>query len=114
MKIIEEVQHKCGICSDVVLLDSDTIALHIKRHKITHREYTATYLKIVNQAQSSTKKPKREELVSKYDVQNNLYPEQHLPSTTNIRKPDMAIMMGSPNLEKEEEEYNNSSYSPSN
>jgi len=50
--IIEAVFHKCGICQQDVLLDSDEIATHLKRcHQITHRRYNEQFMQIrVNSA----------------------------------------------------------------
>ena len=45
--IIKKVFHKCGICQQDVLLDSDEIATHLKRcHQITHRNYNEQFMQI--------------------------------------------------------------------
>ena len=44
-KIIEKVYHKCGICLAIILLDSDDVAKHLRRHhSITHRRYNEEYM----------------------------------------------------------------------
>ena len=43
---IVPVYHRCGICEELVLLDSDHIAVHLKRpgHFITHKNYNEGYM----------------------------------------------------------------------
>ena len=43
---IESVFHQCGICSVLIMFDSDHIASHLKSpgHNITHKEYNSNYL----------------------------------------------------------------------
>ena len=43
---VENNYHQCGICGNLVLLDSDNIAKHlkIKGHDITHKKYNETYM----------------------------------------------------------------------
>ena len=43
-QIVEEVYHKCGICCEEMLLDADNIHLHVKRHKISLKDYNAKYI----------------------------------------------------------------------
>ena len=43
--MVEAVYHKCGICSQPILLDGDGISVHVKgQHHMTHKEYSAKYL----------------------------------------------------------------------
>ena len=42
--IVEEIYHECGICSKALLLDSDSMAPHVKSHGLTHKEYSAMYM----------------------------------------------------------------------
>ena len=45
-EIIEKVFHKCGICDDIVLLDSDLIGSHLHKHSgVTHGQYNEKYMK---------------------------------------------------------------------
>ena len=40
----ESVYHRCGICSASILLDTDSIASHIKRHNLSLSNYTRRHL----------------------------------------------------------------------
>ena len=48
--LVEVILHKCGICGLNLLLCSDVIAVHIKRHKITHANYNATFMNLMQKA----------------------------------------------------------------
>ena len=54
--LVELVLHQCGICEEYVLLDSDYIAQHLKSgggfHDITHGNYNAKFMKLINTASS--------------------------------------------------------------
>jgi len=43
---MEVIMHRCGICAELVLLDSDHIAVHLKTpgHNISHKDYNACYM----------------------------------------------------------------------
>jgi hypothetical protein len=43
---VKVVMHKCGICSELILLDSDQIAAHLKipGHNISHKKYNTAYM----------------------------------------------------------------------
>ena len=43
---VEEVLHCCELCEEHVILDSDHIAVHLKKpgHSITHKNYNETYM----------------------------------------------------------------------
>ena len=45
--IIEKVFHRCALCSDIMLLDSDTIATHLNKHDITHKAYNDKYMNMM-------------------------------------------------------------------
>jgi len=50
-KLIEKIYHKCGLCNEQILLDSDEIAKHlVKSHEITHRDYNSKYMTLVKEA----------------------------------------------------------------
>ena len=49
--LVELILHECGICGLYLLLDSDVIAVHIKRHKITHANYNAKFMSLVSPLQ---------------------------------------------------------------
>jgi len=43
---VETIYHRCGICEELVLLDSDHIAVHLKKpgHNITHKNYNDGFM----------------------------------------------------------------------
>merc|ERR1740131_822174 len=43
---IKTVYHRCGICEELVVLDSDHIATHLKKpgHNITHKNYNEGFM----------------------------------------------------------------------
>ena len=43
LELVELVQHKCQLCAEVITLDADEVARHVKRshRNITHKEYSA-------------------------------------------------------------------------
>ena len=44
--IIEKVFHSCGICEDILILDSDFIGSHLHKHNgITHSTYNNKFMK---------------------------------------------------------------------
>ena len=60
--LIELILHKCGICEEYVLLDSDEIAKHLKmktpvNHDITHGNYNAKFMKLAGPSGSRPKNP---------------------------------------------------------
>ena len=46
MTLLQRVIHKCALCKELLLLDSDTIAMHLKsKHKgVSHKEYNARHM----------------------------------------------------------------------
>ena len=58
--IIEKVYHKCGICMNTVLLDSDEIAHHLRsNHSLSHKNYNAEYM-VTKTNSKNTQKEKEE------------------------------------------------------
>ena len=41
------IQHRCGICRELILLDNDAIKMHLRKpgHWITPKEYISNYMK---------------------------------------------------------------------
>ena len=56
--IVEEIYHKCGICSKALLFDSDSMVLHTKKHGLTHKEYSSRYLTLVKPQHAKSSEPK--------------------------------------------------------
>ena len=68
MSLLHRVLHKCALCRELLLLDSDAIATHLKaKHKgVTHREYNARHMVLGGKATG------REEKVIKMDADQDL------------------------------------------
>ena len=44
---VEPVYHRCGVCSQIIFLDSDAVAVHLKsggHPRITHKDYNDTFM----------------------------------------------------------------------
>ena len=54
-ELVEKILHKCGICGLNLLLCSDVIAVHIKRHKVTHANYNATFMNLMQGTSGAVK-----------------------------------------------------------
>merc|ERR1719450_233983 len=79
---VEVVWHRCGVCSDLVMLDSDHIAVHLKRGghpRITHKDYNDQYMVDTRSSKmaDSVKKPRKPRVVDIDDENNE--PERKLP-----------------------------------
>jgi len=63
-QIIEKIFHKCGLCQQAILLDSDDIAHHLKKsHEITHKDYNSKYMTLKKDDKSANKtkdKPRKQ------------------------------------------------------
>ena len=47
LPLLETVKHRCGVCGELVLLDNDAIAVHLRRPghpRVTHKVYNSTYM----------------------------------------------------------------------
>ena len=55
--LVELVLHRCGLCGEHLLLDSDYIARHLKiaRHNITHENYNAQYMTLMGKSSKPAK-----------------------------------------------------------
>ena len=64
LELEESVYHRCGICSASMLLDTDIITSHIKRHNISFSNYTRLHLtSSVKPAKTNTEKVNKKEVV---------------------------------------------------
>ena len=74
-QMVEVVKHRCGICSEELLLHCDVISPHVKKHKITHSEYTKKYMVLIN-----NKKPKITQfnVLKSLDDNYNAYSEEEM------------------------------------
>ena len=68
MSLLHRVLHKCALCRELLLLDSDAIATHLKsKHKgVTHREYNARHMVM------GGRETGREEKVTRLDADKEL------------------------------------------
>ena len=45
LELIKHIYHKCGLCSSVMIIDSDTIMCHLRvKHRISHASYNAQFM----------------------------------------------------------------------
>ena len=65
-QMVEVVKHRCGICNEELLLHCDAITPHVKKHNITHSEYTKKYMVL-----SNNKNPKIRQFSVKKSLDNN-------------------------------------------
>ena len=47
-EMVEKILHKCGICGMLLLFDSDVIAVHIKKHKVSVIKFYPNPLKFID------------------------------------------------------------------
>ena len=58
VELVERVYHQCGLCRELVILDSDTMYGHLQRHKpYTVKQYNEQFM--IKTKSSSTEKRKR-------------------------------------------------------
>ena len=63
VELEESVHHRCGICSASMLLDTDLITSHIKRHNLSFANYTRRHLtSSVKTAKISSEKVSKKEV----------------------------------------------------
>lgn len=71
--VVEVVNHRCGVCAEVMLLDCDVITPHVKRHKMSHKEYTEKYMVLHYGRRQKSAALERED-GEKFVEQKNQYP----------------------------------------
>ena len=72
MTLLQRVLHKCALCNELLLLDSDTIAMHLKsKHKgVSHKEYNARHMVNMGGRMAG-----REESVQRAELEEEVNPE---------------------------------------
>jgi len=82
---IVPVYHRCGICEELVLLDSDHIAVHLKKpgHYITHKNYNEGYM--VDSRKSKYNMTKRV-IRQKKPTENEFFQNQVNPTELNVKE----------------------------
>ena len=60
------IQHKCGICNEVILLDNDAIKMHLRKpgHWTTPKEYISNYMKDSRMPESTVEQEDDEETMT--------------------------------------------------
>ena len=62
----EPIFHRCGLCKVIVLLDSDSIAMHLRNnsgtHGLTHSEYNQKFLNLAYAAHKTKKNTESKEI----------------------------------------------------
>ena len=76
----DPIFHRCGVCQAILLLDSDSIATHIKKegtHGMTHKDYNRKFIKLAHDTQSKenmkSKRSKNAELCRQNSDSANLF-----------------------------------------
>ena len=87
MEITEKVFHKCALCSDIMLLDSDSIAAHLHKHNIAHRTYNDKYMNMA----VPRKGPPGPTTETKRQITGGVF-ERHLRSKLDISHEEVQII----------------------
>jgi len=60
LEVTEKVFHKCALCSEIMLLDSDAIAQHLHKHSISHRTYNDKHMNMAVQRKGTLEEPEKQ------------------------------------------------------
>ena len=65
------IQHKCGICNELILLDNDAIKMHLRKpgHWVTPKEYISNYMKDSRMPESTVEQEDDEESLTRAEQQ---------------------------------------------
>jgi len=82
---VKYVYHRCGICEELIVLDSDHVAVHLKKpgHNITHKNYNAGYMVDTRMRKSTIVKSLHQQ--SQY-AEMPIRRVQHLINDTDIKE----------------------------
>ena len=59
----EKVLHKCALCGEIILLDNDYVATHVRKHRgITHKQYNQFYMVDSRQKENGCKSSKEQKM----------------------------------------------------
>jgi len=83
-ELVERVFHLCGVCGHYIMLDSDVIATHIKKHKITHANYNAQYMIIKKNDPARSHKRKPREVTNIIPAQSPVPIRNRFPSGLQV------------------------------
>ena len=75
--IVEEVYHRCGICSKKILFHGDAIATHAKTHRISHKEYNQKFISLLKDTEAPlTRKKEKKTSFENMSNEELLYSEK--------------------------------------
>ena len=94
--LVEKVLHKCGVCGILLLLCSDVIAVHIKRHKISHANYNATFMNLMQKSPLAAADGKKEK--SATSVRKRKSTEFHSPPAIAVPFQSSMVLSGEETL----------------
>ena len=94
--LVEKVLHKCGVCGILLLLCSDVIAVHIKRHKISHANYNATFMNLMQKSPLAAGDGKKEK--SATSVRKRKSTELHAPPAIAVPFQSSMVLSGEDTL----------------
>ena len=65
------IQHKCGICNELILLDNDAIKMHLRKpgHGVTPKEYISNYMKDSRMPENTLEQKDDEETLTSAEQQ---------------------------------------------
>ena len=92
MTLLQRVLHKCALCKELLLLDSDAIAMHLKsKHKgVTHREYNARHMVV------GGRETGKEEKVIKMDADKDL--EEKSLTAEELQELENSVLQSQPRI----------------
>ena len=81
LEMVEKVLHECALCQELIILDSDHIAVHLKKpgHSITHKDYNQFYM-----ADTRESTPSDKTTVKKVKTENSFIKEEPVSETPLI------------------------------
>ena len=85
--LVEKIFHRCGICSEALLLDSDVISSHLNNnknsHRMTHKAYNETFMQYNNNIKVKDEKVALEE-ASKEASNDNTDKDESMGDTMTV------------------------------
>ena len=88
LDIFKPIYHKCGLCSFVIILDSDLIMAHLRvKHSITHASYNAQFMVTAkgNQSQNRKQKDKIPDVILEPIMKLSKYSKDDLRNMSTIQ-----------------------------
>merc|ERR1719394_500414 len=89
--MVVKVFHRCGICQEIILLDSDYVASHLQSHKgdqkITHKDYNEKFMikaNVTRNENESMRKNPLKSLSCKSPIIANLTESTNIGLSSNL------------------------------